>query len=137
MGAGRRFGPGGPRPEGSRPSVLRAATSRRETECVVPRARGPLGEGGRRTPQGAAAGWREGAAGGTAPSLGVLILKQKPLVFPGLREGAAGERRGRAEGGALLGLPDPSPARRMGSGPLRGARRRRGRGRPDNRSLCL
>lgn len=130
MGAGRRFSPGGPRREGSRPSVLRIGASRRETECVCRRARGPLGEGGRRTPQEAAGGWREGAAGGTAPSLGVLIPEQKPLVFPGLGEGAAGERRGRAEGGALLGLPHPYPAPRKGSGPLRGAREVEGEGAP-------
>lgn len=56
--------------------------------------------------------------------------EQKPLVFPGLGEGAAGERRGRSEGGALLGLPHPYPAPRKGSGPQRGALEAEGEGAP-------
>lgn len=101
-----------------------------EKEWACWRSRGPLGEGGWRTLQEASRGWREGIAGGTAPSPRVLIPEQKPLVFPGLGEGAAGERRGRAEGGALLGLPHPYPAPRKGSGPPRGAREAEGEGAP-------
>lgn len=122
MGAGRGFSPGGPRPEGSRPSVVRAGASRRETECVCRRARGPLGEGGRRTPQEAVGGVEGRGSGRDGPLPRGLDPRTEAACFPRTGGGSGGREEGARGGRGAARAPPPLPGSSEGEwAPARGS----------------